>query len=99
MFDEFQSLRHDVDLSTDSTMSFYLRIAYTRTFVMDGNFSTVHQNRDNVHWDIKLSHSEFFMTEPNWYKAHLAVVKEVKEVSCGTFISLLTHYKLETDLQ
>ena len=80
----------------DSTMSFYLRMAYTRTFVMDGNFSAVHQNRENAHWDIKLSHGEFFMTEPNRYKAHLTVVKEV---SRGTFISLLAYYKLETDLQ
>ena len=72
-------------------MAFYLRMAYTRTFVMDGNFSAVHQNRENAHRDIKLSHGEFFMTEPNRYKAHLAMVKEVKEVSRGTFmISSLT---------
>ena len=38
-------------------------MAYTRTFVMDGNFSTVHQNREKAHRNIKLSHSEFFMTD------------------------------------
>lgn len=61
-------------------------MVYTRTFVMDGNFSAVHQNRENAHRDIKLTHGEFFMTEPNRYKSHLAVAKEVKEVSCFTFI-------------
>jgi hypothetical protein len=59
-----------------------LRMAYTHTFVMDGNFSAVHQKQDNVHHDVKLSHSEFFMTESNRYKSHLAVAKEVKEVGC-----------------
>jgi len=57
-------------------------MAYTRTFVMDGNFSAVHQRRENAHRDIKLSHGEFFMTEPNRYKSHLAVVQEIKEVRC-----------------
>jgi hypothetical protein len=47
---------------------------------MDGNFTAVHQHRENAHRDIKLSHGEFFMTEPNRYKAHLAVAKEVREV-------------------
>ena len=49
---------------------------------MDGNFSAVHQRRENAHRDIKLSHGEFFMTEPNRYKSHLAVVQEIKEVRC-----------------
>jgi hypothetical protein len=57
-----------------------LRMAYTRTFVMDGNFTAVHQKRENAQRDVKLSHGEFFMTEPTRYKSHLAVVKEVKEV-------------------
>ena len=47
---------------------------------MDGNFTAVHQYRENAHLDIKLSHGEFFMTETNRYKAHLAIAKEVKEV-------------------
>jgi hypothetical protein len=55
-------------------------MAYTRTFVMDGNFTAVHQKRKNAYHDIKLSHGEFFMTEVNRYKSHLAVAKEVKEV-------------------
>ena len=57
-------------------------MAYTRTFVMDGNFSAVHQKRENAHHDVKLSHGDFFMTESNRYKSHLAVAKEVKEVGC-----------------
>lgn len=61
-------------------------MAYTRTFVMDGNFSAVHQNRENAQRDIKLTHGEFFMTEPNRYKSHLAVAREAKEVSWSTFI-------------
>ena len=57
-------------------------MAYTQTFVMDGNFSAIHQSRENAHRDIKLSHGEFFMTEPNRYKSHLAMVQEIKEVRC-----------------
>ena len=63
-------------------------MAYTHTFVMDGNFSAVHQNRDNAHRDVKLSHGEFFMTEPNRYKSHLAVTTKVKEVESFASISL-----------
>jgi hypothetical protein len=55
-------------------------MAYTHTFVMDGNFTAVHQKCENAHRDIKLSHGEFFMTEVNRYKSHLAIAKEVKEV-------------------
>jgi hypothetical protein len=61
-------------------MQVYSRLAYTRTYVMDGNFTAVHQKRENAHRDVKLSHGEFFMTEPNRYKSHLATVNEVKEV-------------------
>ncbi|KAF8219626.1 hypothetical protein L208DRAFT_997736, partial [Tricholoma matsutake] len=32
------------------------QMAYTRTFVMDGNFTIVHQKRENAHHDIKLTH-------------------------------------------
>jgi hypothetical protein len=53
-------------------------MAYTCTFVMDGNFTAVHQRRENTHCDIKLSHGEFFMTKLNHYKSHLAVANEVK---------------------
>lgn len=47
---------------------------------MDGNFSAVHQRRDNHHKDVTLTNGEFFMTEPTAYKAHLAIATEVKEV-------------------
>lgn len=47
---------------------------------MDGNFSAVHQHRENAHQDIKLTHGESFMTNSTNYKAHLALAKEVKEV-------------------
>ena len=44
---------------------------------MDGNFIAVHQHQDSAHTDIKLTHGEFYMTEPHWYKAHLAIAKEI----------------------
>jgi len=79
---------------------FHLRLAYTRTFVMDGNFSAVHQSRENAHRDIKLSHGEFFMTEPNRYKSHLAVVKEIKEVRSFYFhFHVFTNPEIEINLQ
>jgi len=45
---------------------------------MDGNFTAVHQHHTLI--DIKLTHGEFYMTEPHWYKAHLTITKEIKEV-------------------
>jgi hypothetical protein len=51
---------------------------------MDGNFTAVHQKQENAHHNVKLSHSEFFMMEPNRYKSHLAMVNEVKEVIWDT---------------
>ena len=60
--------------------SLHLRIAYSHSFVMDGNFTAVHQHQDSAHTDIKLSHGEFYMTEPHQYKAHLTIAKEIKEV-------------------
>ncbi|KAF8229600.1 hypothetical protein L208DRAFT_1150757, partial [Tricholoma matsutake] len=63
------------------------QMAYTQTFVMDGNFTAVQQKHKNAHRDIKLSHGDFFMTKPNRYKSHLAVAKEVKEGSDVTGVS------------
>ncbi|KAF8220464.1 hypothetical protein L208DRAFT_1199772, partial [Tricholoma matsutake] len=53
-----------------------VQMAYTQTFVMDGNFTAVHQKCKNAHHDIKLSHGDFFMTKLNHYKSHLAIAKE-----------------------
>jgi hypothetical protein len=61
-----------------------LRITYTLTFVMDGNFGAVHQKQEIAHHHIKLSDGDFFMTEPNHYKAHLAVATEMREVNIST---------------
>jgi len=47
---------------------------------MDSNFTAIHQYQDSAHTDIKLTHGEFYMTEPHWYKAHLTIAKEIKEV-------------------
>lgn len=49
---------------------------------MDGNFSAGHQRRENIGIDACLTHGELFMTELFRYKAHLAVSKEVVQVSC-----------------
>jgi hypothetical protein len=57
-----------------------------QTFVMDGNFSAVHQHRENPHHNVRLTHGEFFMTEPSNYKAHIAIAQEVKEVHQFFFV-------------
>ncbi|KAF8231927.1 hypothetical protein L208DRAFT_1141698, partial [Tricholoma matsutake] len=69
------------------------QMAYTWTFVMDGNFTTVHQKHKNAHHDIKLSHGDFFMTELNHYKSHLAIAKEVKEkLTCNEHHAVNDHF-------
>lgn len=57
------------------------RVVYTRGFVMDGNFTAVHQKQKRPEDDVWLTDGDGFMVQQARYKAHLAVSKEVKEVS------------------
>jgi hypothetical protein len=47
---------------------------------MDGNFSAVHQKRNNVKPEKCLSDGELYMVSETRYKAHLACSVEGKEV-------------------
>lgn len=54
--------------------------AYTRSFVMDGNFSAVHQKRLNAKPEEPLTKGEFFLVEDVRYQCHIKLAKEIKEV-------------------
>jgi len=53
---------------------------YIRMFVMDGNFSTVHQKRHNAISESCLTDGELYMVSEKHYQAHLASAVEVREV-------------------
>jgi hypothetical protein len=55
-------------------------LTYIRTFAMDGNFSAVHQKRNNAKPEKCLSDGELYMVNETRYKAHLACSVEGKEV-------------------
>lgn len=54
--------------------------AYTRLFVMDGNFSAIHQMRTNAGHDAPLTSGEFFMVERDRYEDHVKIAEESKQV-------------------
>lgn len=55
-------------------------LAYTRTFVSDGNFSAIHHKNNKARPAESLTAGDLFMVEEKNYAAHLVVAKEVKEV-------------------
>lgn len=55
-------------------------MAYTRTFVSDGNFSAIHQKNNRARPAESLTAGDLFMVEEKRYANHLLVAKEIKEV-------------------
>ena len=54
---------------------------YTRSIVIDGNFSAEHLKMKQPEEDVALSPGGRYMVEPNRYELHLNTGKEVKQVS------------------
>lgn len=54
--------------------------SYIRIFTMDGNFSAVHQKRNNAIPEQCLTDGELYMVSENRSRAHLASAVESKEV-------------------
>ena len=57
------------------------RWLYTRSIVIDGNFSAEHLKMKQPEEDVALSPGGRYMVEPNRYELHLNTGKEVKQVS------------------
>lgn len=57
-----------------------LRWLYTRSIVIDGNFSAEHLKMKRPEEDIALSPGRRYMVEPERYKLHLTTGKEIKQV-------------------
>lgn len=55
-------------------------LAYTRTFVTDGNFTAIHNKDDRARPAVPLTAGDLFMVEESNYAAHLATAQEIKEV-------------------
>jgi hypothetical protein len=71
------------------------RWLYTRSIVIDGNFSAEHLKMKQPEEDIALSPGERYMVEPKRYELHLNTGKEVKQVSLlkkNTVIILTLHH-------
>jgi hypothetical protein len=78
------------------------RWLYTRSIVIDGNFSAEHLKMKQPEEDVALSPGRRYMTEPKRYELHLNTGKEVKQVSTPRIIyycNLILNYIEITVLQ
>jgi hypothetical protein len=57
-----------------------IRLRYIRGFMMDGNFTAVHQRQKRPEDDVDLADGHGFLVKNEPYKEHLKVAKEYKEV-------------------
>ena len=57
-----------------------IRWLYTRSIVIDGNFSAEHLKMRRPEGDIALSPGGRYMVEPKRYELHLKTGKEIKQV-------------------
>ena len=57
------------------------RWLYTRSIVIDGNFSAEHLKMKKPEGDVALSPGGRYMVEPKKYQLHLMTGKEIKQVS------------------
>ena len=57
------------------------RWLYTRSVVIDGNFSAEHLKMKQPEEDVALSPGGRYMVEPKRYELHLKTGKEIKQVS------------------
>ena len=73
------------------------RWLYTRSIVIDGNFSAEHLKMKQPEEDIALSPGGRYMVEPKQYELHLNTGKEVKQVSTSKayIIAILTLHYIE----
>ena len=62
------------------------RWLYTRSIVIDGNFSADHLKMKQPEEDVALSPGGRYMVEPKRYELHLNTGKEVKQVGISTSI-------------
>ena len=57
------------------------RWLYTRSIVIDGNFSAEHLKMKQPEEDVALSPGGRYLVEPERYESHLSTGKEFKQVS------------------
>jgi len=57
------------------------RWLYTRSIVIDGNFSAEHLKMSRPEGDVALSPGGRYLVEPERYELHLSTGKEFKQVS------------------
>ena len=72
--------RYFVTISSGWKMLIVFRWLYTRSIVIDGNFSAEHLKMRRPEQDVALSPGGRYMVEPARYEAHLRTGKEVKQV-------------------
>ena len=65
----------------------FIRWLYTRSIVIDGNFSAEHLKMKRPEKDIALSPGGRYMVEPKRYELHLNTGKEIKQVCLSGKIS------------
>jgi hypothetical protein len=68
------NIPRDWKMDTDS-------LVYARSFVMDGNFTAVHQKRQNAAPESRLTNGDLYMVDETPYNVHLRTAKESVEVT------------------
>ena len=79
--------RYWVYTSSGIAVLIVFRWLYTRSIVIDGNFSAEHLKMRQPEADVALSPGGRYMVEPERYELHLSTGKEVKQVSVLKSIS------------
>ena len=72
--------RYMIFTPTGNLMLIGIRWLYTRSIVIDGNFSAEHLKMRQPEEDIALSPGGRYMVEPKRYELHLGTGKEIKQV-------------------
>jgi hypothetical protein len=57
-----------------------VRWIYTRSIVMDGNFSAEHMKMRRSEDDVKLTDGTGFMVESTHYREHISVANDIRQV-------------------
>ena len=78
--------RYWVYISSNGAVLIVFRWLYTRSIVIDGNFSAEHLKMKWPEEDVALSPGGRYMVEPERYELHLSTGKEVKQVIMSSSI-------------
>ena len=84
--------------SAGGSIFIVFRWLYTRSIVIDGNFSAEHLKMRQPEKDVPLSPGGRYMVEPKRYESHLNTGKEIKQVCLFWRITSLLHLQYHIEI-